>query len=380
MKKVLSMALAAALMAATFAGCAGGNSDSNTIKLGTSGPLTGSNAVYGNAVKNGMEIAIEELNAKGGLQFEQNAQDDEADSEKAVNAYNTLKDWGMHIMAGPTTTGCANAVAPECAADNMFMLTPSASGPDVIKAGDSVFQVCFSDPNLGLAAADYFAAHFSDAVIGVIYDSSDLYSAGVYSTFETEAKAKGLNVVCVEAFTSANKSDLSTQVTKCQAAGADLVFMPFYATEAAQVLTYADKIGYKPTFFGCDGMDGILATEGFDPKLAEGLVLLTPFAADADDEKTQNFVKKYIEKFDTVPNQFAADAYDVAYAIYEACTEAGVTPDMSSEEVCEKMVEQFTSMSFDGLTGSGMTWDASGAVSKVPMAVVIQNGEYVSAD
>ncbi len=379
MKKVVTMILAAAMMATTFAGCSG-NGEATAMKLGASGPLTGSNAVYGNAVQYGMEIAIEELNAKGGLQLELNSQDDEGDVEKAVNAYNTLKDWGMHVMVGPTTTGSANAVAPECAADNMFMLTPSASGADVIKPGDNVFQVCFTDPNQGVASADYFAEHFPDAVIGVIYDSSDLYSAGVFSTFTSEAEAKGLNVVCTEAFTSANKSDLSTQVTKCQAAGADLVFLPFYATEAAQVLSYANKIGYKPTFFGCDGMDGILATEGFDPALAEGLMLLTPFAADGADERTQSFVKKYTEKYDTVPNQFAADAYDAVYAVYQACTQAGVTPDMSPEEVSQKLKAEFTSMTFDGLTGSGMTWDASGAVSKAPMAVVIQNGVYVSAE
>ncbi len=381
MKKAVAFGLTVAMMASIFAGCSSSNQgDSTTIKLGGSGPLTGTTAVYGNAVQHGMEIAIEELNAKGGLQMELNFQDDEGDSEKAVNAYNTLKDWGMQVMVGPTTTGSANTVAAECASDSMFMLTPSASGADVIKAGDSIFQVCFSDPNQGVASADYFAAHTPDAVIGVIYDSSDLYSAGVYSTFAAEAKAKGLNVVCAEAFTADNKADLSTQITKCQSAGADLVFLPFYATEAAQVLTYADKIGYKPTFFGCDGMDGILATEGFDPKLAEGLMLLTPFAADAEDENTQNFVKKYQEKYNGIPNQFAADAYDAVYAVYQACTEAGVTPDMSAEEINEKLVAQFTSMTFDGLTGAGMTWDASGAVSKVPMAVVIENGVYVSAE
>lgn len=381
MKKAVAFGLTVAMMAAMFAGCSSsGQGDSTTIKLGSSGPLTGTTAVYGNAVHNGMQIAVEEINAKGGLQLEMNFQDDEGDSEKAVNAYNTLKDWGMQVMVGPTTTNAANTVAAECASDSMFMLTPSASGADVIKAGDNVFQVCFSDPNQGVASADYFATHAKDAVIGVIYDSSDLYSAGVYATFAAEAKAKGLNVVCAEAFTADNKADLSTQVTKCQAAGANLVFLPFYATEAAQVLTYADKIGYKPTFFGCDGMDGILATEGFDPKLAEGLMLLTPFAADAEDENTQNFVKKYQEKYNGIPNQFAADAYDAVYAIYRACTEAGVTPDMSAEEINEKLVAQLTSMTFDGLTGAGMTWDASGAVSKVPMAVVIEDGVYVSAE
>ena len=171
-----------------------------------------------------------------------------------------------------------------------------------------------------------------------------------------------------------------THVTKCQEAGCDLVFLPIYAAEAAQVLSCADKIGYAPKFFGCDGLDGILTQENFNPALAEGVMLLTPFDATAEDEKTQNFVKNYTEKFGIAPNQFAADAYDVAYAIYEACKAGGVTADMSHEEICQIMVAQFTSMSFDGLTGQGMTWGADGAVSKMPQAVKIENGVYVSVE
>ncbi len=382
MKKVLAMLMAALMVAAMFTGCgskkAAGSSDA--IKIGMCGPLTGGAAVYGTAVQAGMEIAVEEVNAKGGLQFELKCQDDEHDTEKAANAYNALKGKGMQIMAGPVTTAPCNVVAAECANDKIFMLTPSGSGASIIEYGDNIFQICFTDPNQGVASADYMATHDLGSTIGVIYDSSDVYSSGIYEKFAAEAQVKGLNIACVEAFTADNKSDLTTQVTKCKDAGCDLVFLPFYATEAAQVLTYANTIGYAPTFFGCDGMDGILAVEGFDPALAEGLMLLTPFSADASDEATQSFVAKYKEKTGIVPNQFAADAYDVICSLYQACVAGGVTPDMSASEINDILVGQFTSMTYDGLTGKGMTWKATGEVSKSPMAVVIKDGTYVSAE
>ena len=381
MKKVFALVLAALMVVTMFAGCGSSKgSESGAIKLGMCGPLTGGAAVYGTAVQAGMEIAVEEINAKGGLQFELNSQDDEHDTEKAANAYNALKDWGMQIMAGPVTTAPSNVVAAECAADGIFMLTPSASGASVIEYGDNIFQICFTDPNQGTASADYMASHDLGSAIGVIYDSSDVYSTGIYEKFEAQAEVNGLNIVCVEAFTADNKSDLTTQVTACQKAGADVVFLPFYATEAAQVLTYADKIGYSPVFFGCDGMDGVLTVEGFDPALAEGVMLLTPFSADSDDEATKSFVAKFQEKTGIVPNQFAADAYDVIYAIAQACEKGGVNASMSASEINAILVEQFTSMTFDGLTGSGMTWKATGEVSKSPMAVVIENGVYVGAE
>ena len=382
MKKVLAMLMAALMVAAMFTGCGSKKAaeSSDAIKIGMCGPLTGGAAVYGTAVQAGMEIAVEEVNAKGGLQFELKCQDDEHDTEKAANAYNALKGKGMQIMAGPVTTAPCNVVAAECANDKIFMLTPSGSGASIIEYGDNIFQICFTDPNQGVASADYMATHDLGSTIGVIYDSSDVYSSGIYEKFAAEAQAKGLNIACVEAFTADNKSDLTTQVTKCKDAGCDLVFLPFYATEAAQVLTYADTIGYAPTFFGCDGMDGILAVEGFDPALAEGLMLLTPFSADASDEATQSFVAKYKEKTGIVPNQFAADAYDVICSLYQACVAGGVTPDMSASEINDILVGQFTSMTYDGLTGKGMTWKATGEVSKSPMAVVIKDGTYVSAE
>lgn len=389
MKKVLAMLMAALMVAAMFTGCSSSKSatettaaaaaaTAGTVKIGMSGPLTGGASAYGLAVKAGMEVAVEEINAKGGLQIEFNAQDDEADGEKAVSAYNVLKDWGMQVMAGQVTTGSALAVAPESTADNMFNLTPSASAESLALSGANIFQMCFTDPNQGASAAELVSTKALGTKVGVIYDSSDDYSSGLYKGFSDKAAELGLEIVATTSFTADNKADLSTQVTQCQDAGADLVFLPIYYTEAAQILSYANKIGYAPKFFGCDGMDGILTVEGFDTTLAEGLVLMTPFDANASDEATQSFVAKFKEKMDgLVPNQFAADGYDVIYALYNAMTAAGITGSESASEICTALEAQFATMTIDGLTGTGMHWDENGMISKAPAAVVIENGVYV---
>ena len=395
MKKYLALAMAFVLVAAVFAGC--GNSSAGTattapaapagdaapagtgtVKIGMSGPLTGGASAYGLAVKAGMEVAVEEINAKGGLQIEFNAQDDEADGEKAVSAYNVLKDWGMQVMAGQVTTGSALAVAPESTADNMFNLTPSASAESLALTGDNIFQMCFTDPNQGASAAELVSSKFAGSKVGIIYDSSDDYSTGLYNGFSTNASELGVEIVATTSYTADNKADLSTQVTQCQDAGADLVFLPIYYTEASQILTYANRIGYAPKFFGCDGMDGILTVEGFDTALAEGLTLMTPFDANASDEATQSFVAKFKEKMNgLVPNQFAADGYDVIYALYNAMNAAGITGTESASDICTALEAQFATMTVDGLTGSGMHWDENGMISKAPAAVVIENGVYV---
>ena len=396
MKKVLAFTMALAMVAASFAGCGNSSSTSaaattaaagetaaavqgnGTVKIGMSGPLTGGASAYGLAVKAGMEIAVEEINAKDGLQLEFNAQDDEADGEKAVSAYNVLKDWGMQVMAGQVTTGAALAVAPESFADNMFNLTPSASAESLATTGDNIFQMCFTDPNQGASAAELVSTKYAGSKVGIIYDSSDDYSSGLYKGFSANAATMGVEIVATTSYTADNKADLSTQVTKCQEAGADLVFLPIYYTEAAQILSYANRIGYTPKFFGCDGMDGILTVEGFDTALAEGLALMTPFDANASDEATQSFVTKFKERMNgLVPNQFAADGYDVIYAIYDALTAADVTGTESASEICDALKAQFTTMTVDGLTGTGMHWDENGMISKAPAAVVIENGVYV---
>ena len=386
-KKLLSLVMAAAMVLG-LAACGSsadttdtGSDDSasgTTFKIGTIGPLTGDAAIYGQAVANGAKIAVDEINASdSAIKFELQSQDDVADGETSVNAYNKLMDWGMQLLAGPTTTGAAQAVSAVANTDRTFMLTPSASSTDVIDGKDNVFQVCFNDPNQGTGSADYMAENMPDAKIAIIYRNDDAYSQGIHDTFVTEAAAKGLNVVYEGTFTKDTATDFSVQLTGAQSAGADLVFLPIYYQPASVILNQANAMGYAPTFFCVDGMDGILTMEGFDTSLAEGVMLLTPFSPDAQDERTQNFVKSYQEAFGDTPNQFAADAYDAVYILKAALEAAECTPDMSSTDICEAVVAVMPTLSVDGLTGAGMTWDASGAVSKDPMAVVIENGTYV---
>ena len=378
MKKVFSVVLVLALVACLFAGCGKkGSSEGGALKIGTIGPLTGDAAQYGNATKHGAELAAKEINAKGGLQIEVNGQDDESDAEKSVNAYNNLLDWGMQVLVGPTTTTPSIAVSAEANRDRVFMLTPSASAVKVTEGKDNVYQICFNDPNQGSASATYISEHMPDAKIAVIYDNGSAYSSGIYQTFEAKAKELGLDVVSVSTCTEDTK-DYSVQLADAKKAGADLVFLPIYYTPASLILNQANATGYKPTFFGVDGMDGILSLKGFDTSLAEGVMLLTPFAADSTDEATASFDKAYKEAYGETPNQFAADAYDCVYAVYQAFTASGLDTSANAQEVCDAMTKQFNTMSFSGITGANMVWK-DGQVDKAPFAVVIKDGAYTSA-
>lgn len=385
--KITSSVILIAMLALCLAGCGAGtgtgsSGDGNSqavIKIGGIGPITGPAAIYGQAVKNGAEIAIDEINAKGDLKFELKFQDDENDAEKAVNAYNNLKDWGMQISMGTVTTQPCIAVSGEVDSDGIFALTPSASSTDVINGKTHMFQMCFTDPNQGVASAKYIKEQNLGEKIAIIYNNSDAYSTGIYQKFQSEAETLGLNIVCVKTFTDDSANDFTSQLNEIKAADADLVFLPIYYTPASMILNQANKMKYEPKFFGVDGMDGILTLEGFDKSLAEGVMLLTPFTADAEDELTKNFVQKYTEKFNETPNQFAADGYDVIHAIYEACKKGGITADMKADAIGTKLIEVFTSSDFkiDGLTGTDMTWAESGEVSKEPKGMVIKDGVYV---
>ncbi|NLK89469.1 MAG: ABC transporter substrate-binding protein [Clostridiaceae bacterium] len=377
--RILCMALALVMGLAVLAGCGPQATQSTTIKIGGIGPLTGGAATYGTSVANAAKLAVEEINALGGLQFELNFQDDEHDAEKSVNAYNTLKDWGMQVLCGTVTTTPGVAVSAEAYADRIFTLTPSASSPKVVEGKDNIFQLCFTDPNQGIASAQYIAEASLGTKIAVIYNNADAYSTGIYEKFASEAKDKNFTIVNVTTFTDDTATDFNVQLSEARNAGADLIFLPIYYQPASLILTQADAMGYKPKFFGVDGMDGILTMENFNTELAEGVMLLTPFAPDAGDEKTVAFVNKYKERFGETPNQFAADGYDVIYAIYEAGKKAGIKGDMSAKDICDKLIKVFTSSDFsvDGLTGENMTWSTSGEVSKAPKGMVIENGVYV---
>lgn len=399
-KKLVSLGLVA-VMAASLTAC-GGKSDNGTttagtaettaaadagtaeqtaggsFKLGGIGPITGATAIYGQAVMNGAELAINEINAAGGIggvQIEYNFQDDENDTEKAVNAYNTLKDWGMQMLVGTVTSAPCIAVGSESSNDNMFQLTPSGSAVDRAKF-DNQFRICFSDPNQGAASAQYIGENKLATKVAIIYDSSDVYSSGIHDKFIAEAANQGFEVVADEAFTADNNTNFSVQIQKAQDAGAELVFLPIYYQQASLILVQAKQMGYEPEFFGCDGLDGLLTVENFDTSLAEGIMLLTPFAADAQDDLTKNFVTTYKEKYGDTPNQFAADAYDAVYAIKAAAEKAGITPDMDASTICDKLKTAMTEVSVDGLTGSGMKWTADGEPEKAPKAVKIVDGVY----
>ena len=395
MKKILCIALALVMIIGCFAGCqekpvtpdtTTPNVDTTpdvdtppaaaaAIKIGATGPLTGGAAIYGNAAKNGATIAIEEINALGGMQFELKYEDDEHIPEKAANAFNALKDWGMQVSLGSVTSKPGEVTSQMSFEDRIFALTPSASSTAVLK--DCYFQLCFTDPNQGIASAQYIFDQKLGEKIAVIYNNEDVYSMGIYDTFMDKAAELGLEVVSETSFTDASANDFSVQIAAAQAAGADLIFLPIYYTPASLIFAQANAIGYTPKYFGVDGMDGILTMEGFNTELAEGVMLLTPFNADATDAKTATFVAKYQQLHGETPNQFAADGYDCVYAIYEACLAGGVTPDMTASEICDIMIATFTSFTFDGLTGDSMTWGVSGEVSKAPKGMIIQGGVYV---
>ena len=374
MKKLLALVLAAILLMSMVPALA--EDEPITLKIAHIGPTTGAAALYGLATLHGAEIAAEEINAAGGkYRIELINEDDEHNVEKVINAYNAALDAGAQMILGTTTSKPCEAAGAQGYVDRVFFLTPSASSTAVIEDKDNVFQVCFTDPNQGAASAQYIAEHKLGTKIAVIYNNADVYSTGIRDTFVQLGKELGLEIVSETTFTD-ETTDFTVQVADAQNNGAEIVFLPMYYTPASMILKTAADKSYAPIFFGVDGMDGILSVEGFDTSLAEGVMLLTPFVATAQDEKTVNFVAKYQAAYNEIPIQFAADAYDGMYILIAAAEKAGITADMAPEEACDLMIAAILEIEVDGLTGA-MTWDESGAVTKTPMAATIVNGEYV---
>ena len=396
-KKFLALTMAAA-MTLSLAACGGDSSSAggtatsgstsaentgNAFKVGGTGPLTGDNSIYGLAAYHGAQIAVDEIKEAGGdVQFDLRYEDDVSQAETAVNAYNNLKGWGMQISLGSVTSTPGLSTSVQNYTDRIFALTPSASAPKVIEGKDNVFQMCFTDDNQGSASAQYISEQGLGENVFIIWKNDDVYSTGIKEQFVAKADELGLNVVGDATFTDDNDTDFTVQLTQAKEDGADLIFLPIYYGPASMILTQADAMGFEPKFFGVDGMDGILTVEGFDTSLAEGVMLLTPFNADAQDEATQTFVTEYQNRYGETPNQFAADAYDCIYALKQALEESGCTPDMSAEEINDALIATFPTMTFYGLTGDGegITWDSTGAVSKAPKGMIIQNGAYVGMD
>ncbi|MBR6668121.1 MAG: ABC transporter substrate-binding protein [Clostridia bacterium] len=375
-RKLFAAVLALCCMVSMFSFAAA----ETTITIGVIGPMTGGAAVYGSAVARGAQIAVDEINAQNtGIKIVLDVQDDEHDPEKAVNAYGAVLDNGAQMILGTVTTGPCLTVSALAFEERIFMLTPSASATGVTEGKDNVFQVCFTDPGQGIAAADMIAAMMPDAKVGIIFNNADAYSTGIKDAFVVRADEVGLNIVATSSFAADNNTDFSVQIAACKDAGADLIFLPIYYTPASLILAQCKNIAYAPTFFGVDGMDGILTLEGFDKSLAEGVMLLTPFAASSQDEKTQAFVTAYVAAYNEEPNQFAADAYDGVYALYEACKLAGIDGNTSPEEACELLIAQFPTLQINGLTGQ-LSWAPTGEVTKVPTVYVIKDGAYAMVE
>lgn len=368
----------AALTAGSLAGCSGdgsgSSSGSSSFKLGMIGPLTGAAATYGVSAENGAKLAVKDFSSKK-YKLEMKSEDDVADSEKAVNAFNTLADWGMQALVGPVTTGSAVAVSGEIS-DDMFMITPSASSEDVTKNKKTVFQVCFTDPTMGTSAAKFLAKKHADAKIALFYNSGDTYSSGVADAFSEQAKKSKLDIVDTETFKDDSQTSFTTQLTTAKEKGATLIFAPIYYTPASVLLKNASDMGYDMTLMGTDGMDGLLSVEGFDTSLAEGVLLMTPFSA--DDEKNADFVAAYKKEYGDVPNQFAADAYDCVHAIAEALKKSGIDASTDATTAADKLASAMRKITVKGLTGT-LSWNDKGQVEKPATAYVITGGKYIAA-
>lgn len=377
MKKFLCMMMAV-LMVLAMAACGGepanngGNDtpDATTVKIGGIGPLTGAYANYGLSEKNGAELAVKEINEAGGIagkQIELSYQDSQGESESAVNAYGKLMDWGMEVSLGCVLSGENASVVAAARDDDVLLITPSGSADKCIDGNDKAFRVCFYDSYQGAAAAQYIKDNNMVDTVGILYQSDNDYSVGLYNAFVAKCGELGITIAETQTFTSSTNTDFSTQVSALVSSGVKLVFIPLYAEEASTFLTQAHgKFADDVYFFGADGLDGILGKVEQDTSLANNVLMLTPFAADNPAENVQSFVKKYQEAYGATPDQFAADAYDAIYAIKAAVEKAGSTSGAA-------LASALTSLTVEGVTGI-MTWAADGNTNKPASAILYYDG------
>ena len=379
LKKIMTMGMAVLVLGALIlsCGCSGSGEKSNaTLLIGGIGPLSGDYANYGISTRNGETMAVDEINAAGGINgftFKLDFQDSQGDGASAVSAYGKLQDEGMDVSLGAVLSGETAQVVAAAAADGILVLTPTGSSKDCIQGNDNAFRVCFNDPQQGAASAQYIYDNHLATKVAVFYGSDNTYCEGLYKIFDAKCKELGIEIVTVQAFTDGTNTDFTTQINAIKASGAKLVFLPIYAKEAATFLTQANGKLTDVIYFGCDGLDGILEKIS-NTEYVEGLLNLTPFATDEDRPIVQNFVKNYKEKFGKTPDQFAADGYDAVYAIAEALKKTGVTPETKGDDFNAKMVSAMTQITVDGVTGT-MTWDPDGETEKAAKAMIIRNGE-----
>lgn len=372
MKKALALGAVALMATSALSGCGatnGGETSGETFKLGGMGPLTGAAASYGISVKQGAEVAVEEINANGGvlgMPIEFFYQDDESDAETAIGAYNKLMDNGIQALLGATTSGPTIAITDLTKEDGILQLTPSGSALECTQY-DNCFRICFTDPLQGVTMANYASNSLGYTKAAVIYDNSNDYSVGMAKAFIDQFKANGGDVVVEESF-GKDDVDFNTQLTTVKSSDAEVIFLPVYYQSVAFIAGQAKKMGLELPYLGGDGWDGVLAQVKDDASLVEGAIFLTPFAANDPAENVQSFVKAYEAKFGTTPDQFAADAYDGVYVIKAAIEKANSTDKQA-------IIDAMTEISVSGLTGD-MTFTPEGEPNKAAKVVKIVNGAY----
>jgi len=382
MKKFLALVLAVVMVAAMFTACGAKNyaAENTEYVIGCSGPLTGAAAVYGVAVQNSAQMAVDEINAAGGLngiKFKLVVLDDKHDAANISTNYSSLLEGGMQLSLGAVTTAPGMEFKNLANDDNVFFLTPSASG-DEIPSYSNGYQMCFADGNQGKVAADFINQNFGGQTIGVFYKSDDPYSNGIYEQFKANLDA---SVTVVEtSFSAANETDFSVQIDTLK--DCKFVFMPIYYTPASIFMTQAKDIMAADTvYYGCDGFDGIDSAEGFDiASIPQAVTMLSHFNSKAESGAAKEFVDKYVAAYGTdTLNQFGASAYDSVYALYGAMEKAisegtDIPVDISASDLCEILKAQFEGgyTVTDAVTGDSITWESTGYVNKTAVQYVIK--------
>jgi len=383
--KKLALLLAGALCVSALSGC-GSSQNSYTANnkeyvIGLSGPLTGGAAMYGVAVANSAQIAVDEINAAGGLNgvpFKVIATDDMHDATKVSTNYSSLLEGGMQVSLGTVTTAPGLEFKNLSVEDNVFFLTPSASGDDIPKNPNG-YQMCFADGNQGKVAAEFVNANFAGETIGVFYKSDEAYSKGIFDQFKANLDA---SVSIVEtSFSDANSTDFSTQIDTLKAC--EFIFMPTYYTPASLFMTQAkDTISPSAVYYGCDGFDGIDNIEGFDiTTIPQAVTMLSHFNSKATDGAAKAYIDKYVEKHGAATlNQFGASAYDCVYAIYGAMEKAinegkKIPVTISASDLCDILKAQFSGgyTLSNAVTGDSISWDSTGYVNKTAIQYVIKD-------
>jgi branched-chain amino acid transport system substrate-binding protein len=391
-KRLVALFLAAVMIVAVFAGCAK-KPDTDTTKesgtgaavsfkgeivIGSTGPLTGGAASYGTSVKNGAQIAVDEINAAGGVngyKLVYYFEDDEATGDKAKAAYDKLMDKGMQIFLGAVTSGASISLNDAIKEDGILQLTPSASQLEAVSVNDNAFRICFTDPIQGQAMAEYAYNTLKYTKAALLFNQDDSYSTGVKDAFKAKFKELGGKISVETSFTDDAK-DFNAQLTQIASSDAEVIFMPIYNDKVAQIALAADAKGVKLPMLGSDGWDGVLGKylkTDAEKKLVEGAIFLTPFFASDSDPRIQKFVSAYTAAYNAEPDQFAADGYDGIYIIKAALEKINATDKFKNEDLVAAMV----GLEVDGLTGK-MKFDKDGEPNKSAKLAKIENGTYVS--